>query len=108
MSINYVIVQLTKGLECIMKNFLTITPPVVFIILFVLIMPNALFDAIAYWMGDIRPLFNMDYFLAFALLIPKNILIKIIGCITYLIIFIFDVLLIVLQHFPTLYFLNTN
>ena len=76
----------------------------IYIIFFVLVMPNALFDIITYWTGDIRPLFNIDYFIPFLLLIPKNIFIKIIGAISYATIFIFDILLIVLQHFPTLHF----
>lgn len=79
----------------------------IYIVLFMLIMPNALFDAVAYWTGDIRPLINIDYFIPFLILIPKNIFVKITGCLIYIIIFIFDILMIILQHFPTLYFRDT-
>lgn len=89
-----------------MKNRL-ITNQFVYVALFVLVMPNSLFDAITYWTGDIRPFFNIDYFIPFLLLMHKNIFIKTLGAITYIAIFIFDILIIVLQHFPTLYFRDT-
>ncbi|MFD1261922.1 sulfatase-like hydrolase/transferase [Entomomonas asaccharolytica] len=69
-----------------------------------LILPNFIFVIATYWTGDNRSIFNIDYLLPFICLIFHNRLVRAIGIILFVFIFLIDILLIVLQHYPSFHF----
>lgn len=69
-----------------------------------LILPNFIFVLATYWTGDNRSIFNIDYLLPFICLIFHNRVIRATGIILFVFIFLIDIVLIVLQHYPGFHF----
>lgn len=81
--------------------------PLLYSLFLLVILPNAIFVIAAFSLGDNRSYINIDYLLPACCFLSRRKLIKVIGAISFLLIFFIDLLLIVLQHFPTFHFNDT-
>ncbi|AWM79002.1 hypothetical protein DKL61_00735 [Gammaproteobacteria bacterium ESL0073] len=71
------------------------------------ILPNIFFILASYWTGDDRPFINIDYLLPLLCFTFRHKIIKTAGIILFIAVFVIDLLLITLQHFPNLHFRDT-
>lgn len=72
--------------------------------LLLLVLPNLAFILSASWLGDSRAIVNIDYLVPFILLVSRKAFVKSIGGALFVVVFLIDLLLLVLQHFPTFHF----
>lgn len=81
--------------------------PLLYSFFCLLILPNLAFILAANWLGDNRAIINADYLLSLLFFLSHKPLMRIIGCVLFIAFFLIDLLLIVLQHFPTFQFKDT-
>lgn len=78
--------------------------PLFYAFLLLLILPNSVFLIATCWLGDDRPIVNIDYLLPLICFVANKKFIKVMGVVFFILVFFIDILLIVLQHFPSFNF----
>lgn len=86
-----------------MNNQLKIKP-LIYTAILLFFVPNVIFCLASWIAGDERAIINVDYLLPFLLLATNKKILKVLGGLLFVVIFTIDILLIVLQHYPSFHF----
>ena len=89
-----------KNVSFLKKDLIAPDKRETFLLIFLIILPNIFFLAVAFYTSTARPLFNLDYLIALLMILLPYKIMRVLGSIILVLAMLFDVLMFVVQIFP--------
>lgn len=89
-----------KDITWLKKDIVAPNKREIFLLIYLIILPNIFFLGVAFYTSTARPLFNLDYLIALLIILLPYKIMRVLGSVILVLAMLFDLLMFVVQIFP--------